>query len=172
MVCPSSNLSLHVLSASSELQVQGGDQASFEKGVDQANTGDGFVGPTGKQGKNKADITWMSSSSSLSPSASPLPAPRHLCLDELLFDATAGPAATAPPVACGSALPSSGCVTCPALPPACGLTLPSSGCWSDPAPLPTRGLTLPLGSGSGLFSSSVPWDGFVPGLWEYVLPEK
>ena len=47
MVCLSSNLSLHVLSASSE--VQGGDQASFDKGVDQANTGDGYVGPTGKQ---------------------------------------------------------------------------------------------------------------------------
>ena len=99
-------------------------------------------------------------------------APRQLCLGELLFDATAGSAATAPPVACGSALPSSGCGTCPALPPACGPTRPSLGCGSDPAPLPTRGLTLPLGSGSGLVSSSVPWDEFVPGLWEYVLPEN
>ena len=133
---------------------KGGDQASLEKGVDQANTGDGYVGPTGKQGKNKADITWMSSSTSLSPSASPLPVPRHLCLDELLFDAIAGSAATAPPVACGSALHSTRCGTCPALPPACGPTLPSSGCGSDP--LPTRGFTLPLGSGSGLVSSSVP----------------
>ena len=57
--------------------------------MDQANTGNGYVGPTGEQGKNKADFTWMSSTS-LSPSASPLPAPRRLCLDELLFDATAG----------------------------------------------------------------------------------
>ena len=100
-MCPSSKLSLHVLSASSE--VLGGDQASFKKGVDQANTGDGYVGPTGKQGKNKADITWVSSSTSLSPLASLLSVPRQLCLDELLFDATAGSAATAPPVACGSA---------------------------------------------------------------------
>ena len=65
-----------------------------------------------------------------------------------------------------------GCGTCPALPPACGPTLPSSGCGSDPAPLPTRCLTLALGSGSGLVSSSVPWDEFVPGLWEYVLLEN
>ena len=35
-------------------------------------------------------------------------------------------------------------------------------------PPSTRGLTLLLGSGSGLVSSSVPWDEFVPGLWEYV----
>ena len=164
MVCPLSNLSLHVLSASSE--VQGRDQASFEKGVDQANAGGGYVGPTGKQGRNKADITWMSFSTPLSPSASPLSAPRQLCLDELLFDSTAGSAAaaTVPPVACGSALPSTGCGTCPALPPPCGPTLLSSGCGSDPAPLPTRGLTLPLGSLSGLVLSSVPWDEFVMGV--------
>ena len=31
---------------------------------------------------------------------------------------------------------------------------------------------LPLGSGSGLVSSSVPWDEFVRGLWECVLPEN
>ena len=43
--------------------------------VDQANTGDGYVGPAGKQGKNKADITWMTSSTSLSPSALPVPVP-------------------------------------------------------------------------------------------------
>ena len=91
----------------------------------------------------------MTSSVSLSPSA--LSVPRQLCLDELLFDANAGSAATAPPV--GSALPSMGSGTCPALPPACGPTLP-------------------LGCGSGLVSSSVPWDEFVPGLWEYVLPEN
>ena len=64
--------------------------------------------------------------------------PRQLCLDELLFDATAGSAATAPPLACGS-------------------TLLGAGSGSDPAPLPTCGLTLPdLGCGSGLVSSSVP----------------
>ena len=51
-------------------EVQGGQQASFEKGVDQANTGDGYVGPAGKQGKNKADITWMSSTSPPSASTS------------------------------------------------------------------------------------------------------
>ena len=115
---------------------------------------------------------WMTSSTSLSPSALPVPVPRLLCLDELLFDATAGSAAPAPPVACGSALPSMGSGTCPALPLACGSTLPGSGCGSDPAPLPSSGLTLPLGCGSGLVSSSVPWDEFVPGLWEYVLPEN
>ena len=145
MVCPASNLSLHVLSASSE--VQGGNQASFQKGVDQANTGDsqdsGFVGPAGEQGKNKADITWRSSTSaSLSPSA--LHVPRQSCREELLFDATAGSAATAPPVACGSALPSVGSGTCPALPPACCSTLPGSGCGSDPPPLLACGLTLLL----------------------------
>ena len=51
----------------------------------------------------------MSSSTSLSPSASPVLVPRRLCLDELLFDATAGSAASAPTVACGSTLPSLGC---------------------------------------------------------------
>ena len=42
----------------------------------------------------------------------------------------------------------------------------------DPASPSTRGLTLPLGCGSGLVSSSVPWDEFVLGLWEYVQPEN
>ena len=167
MLCPASNLSVHVpalLPASSE--VQGGNQAntgalsgyvgsaeeketSFQKGVDQANTGDSQT----QQGKNKADITWMSSASvSLSPSAKPVP--RLLCLDELLFDATAGSAATAPPLACRSTLPCLRSGTCPAPLPTCGLTLPDLGC------------------GSGLVLSSVPWDEFVPGLWEYVIPEK
>ena len=52
-----------------------------------------------------------SASASLSPSAKPVP--RQLCLDELLFDATAGSAATAPLVACGSTLPGLGSGTCP-----------------------------------------------------------
>ena len=77
---------MHELSAS--VDVQDENLASFERGVDQANTGDGNVGPAGKQGRNKADITWMSSSTSLSPSASLVPVPRRLCLAELLFDAT------------------------------------------------------------------------------------
>ena len=71
-----------------------------------------------------------SSSASLLPSA--LLVPRQLCLDELLFDAAAGSAATAPPLACGSTLPSMGSGTCPALPPACGSTLPGSGCGVGP----------------------------------------
>ena len=58
------------------------------------------------------------------------------------------------------------------MPPACGPTLPCLGGGSDPASPSTRGLTLPLGSGSCLVSSSVPWDEFVPGLWEYVQPES
>ena len=106
------------------------------------------MGSTGKQGKNKADITWMSSSTSLSPSASPLLVPRQFCLGEVLFDATAGSAATAPPLI----------VVRHGM---WDVTLPSSGCGSDPAPLPTCVLTLPVGSGSGLVSSSVPWDEFV-----------
>ena len=102
-MCPSANLSMLELSASVEVQDE--NLASFEKGVDKVNTGNGNVGPAGKQGRNKADITWMSSSTSLSLSASPVPVPRRLCFDELLFDATAGSAATAPPVACGPTLP-------------------------------------------------------------------
>ena len=87
-----------------ELSLVEEKETSFQNGVDQPNAGDsqdsGYVGSAVKQGKN---ITWMSSASaSLSPSAKPVP--RQLCLDELLFDATAGSAATAPPLACGSTL--------------------------------------------------------------------
>ena len=52
------------------------------------------------------------------------------------------------------------------------LVAPCLGSGSDPAPPSTRGLTLPLGSGSGLVSSSVPWDEFVQELWECVQPEN
>ena len=61
-MCPSAN-SMHELSANVEVRDE--NLASFEKGVDQANTGDGYVGLAGKQGRNKADITWMPSSAAL-----------------------------------------------------------------------------------------------------------
>ena len=100
----------------------------------------GYVCSAVKQGKNKADITWMSSASaSLSPSAKPVP--RQLCLDELLFDATAGSAATTPSSArawCGKWVG-----------PSVAACL-----WFDPAG---------MGCGSGLVSPSVPWDEFVLG---------
>ena len=91
-----------------------------------------------------ADITWMPSSTSLSPS------------DVI-------------------ALMSCSLVRLLVLPRPCRpllSDLPCLGGGSDPASPSTRGLTLPLGIGSGLVSSSVTWDDFVPGLWEYVQPEN
>ena len=53
MVCPSAN-SMHELSAN--VEVRDGDQASFEKGVDQANTGDGYVGPLASMARTRLTL--------------------------------------------------------------------------------------------------------------------
>ena len=134
MVCPSAN-SMHELSANVEVRDE--NLASFEKGVDQANAGDGYVDPSA----SKAETILTSRGC---PLLRRFRLQLRLCLCRDVF-----------------ALMSCSWMRLLVLPrprrPLLAVDPALLGRWVAFY----RGLTLPLGSGSGLVS----WDEFVPGLW-------